>query len=356
MAFPKITELVTYINKALTGNDWNTNWQKIVNWLSLGTTDLKVNKIEANEISNSGTFQQNGNLIANNIQANTIQSNDFVGNGEHLTNIKVSNTFAYTPFSVNSAKENFVVKSGTKLTFLVDDGTLHKPLIVTTAKGKQIKIISINDYDVSGLNGTYYIFVDEETNGGTVYLKSCTIFRQVSTPTGQNGDIWLDTSNEPFICRERVSNNWYSDEYNKVPIGKVVVTGGTITSLTLLPFNSNGVNAIYDGKYFNDEQMSVVVVKTYRNGNDWYRIYSDGWCEQGGILEYNSSGEKTISFHQQLDTAKPINIFYNLISARNDSPFAREFSPNSYDSSGFKVYTATSNGSKAFWKAEGYLL
>ena len=44
MAFPKITDLVTYINRKLTGNDWNTNWQKIVNWLSLGTTDIKVNR------------------------------------------------------------------------------------------------------------------------------------------------------------------------------------------------------------------------------------------------------------------------------------------------------------------------
>ena len=242
MAFPKITDLVTYINKKLTGNDWNTNWQKIVNWLSLGTTDIKINKIEANEIENSGTFTQNGNLIADNIQADSVTANSFVGDGSQLDNITVENIFAYTPFSVNSAQANFIVNDTTKLTFNVDDGTLYKPLIVTTARGEQIKITSINDYDVSGLNGTYYIFVDEETNGGTVYLKSCTIFRQVSVPTGQNGDVWLDTSNEPFVCRERVSNNWYSDEYNKVPIGKVVVSGGSITSLDILPFNQNGFN------------------------------------------------------------------------------------------------------------------
>lgn len=25
------------------------------------------------------------------------------------------------------------------------------------------------------------------------------------------------------------------------------------------------------------------MIKTYRNGTSWYRIYSDGWCEQGGL-------------------------------------------------------------------------
>ena len=276
---PKFSDLITYINKALTGNDWNTNWQKIVNWLTLGTYDLKVNKIETNEIENSGSFQAN-QVIADNVQANTIQSNNFVGNGANLTDIKVSNIFAYTPFCVNSAKDSFIdITDTSKLVFLVDDGTLYKPLIVTTAKGKQIKIISINDYDVSGLNGTYYIFVDEETNGGTVYLKSCTIFRQTTEPTGQNGDIWLDVSNEPFICREKVSNNWYSDEYNKVPVGKVVISGGTITDLTILPFNNDGYHIVTRNDMTPDLSTQTDVLNTdtqYTERAIWLQITTSG--------------------------------------------------------------------------------
>lgn len=303
---PKISDLITYINKALTGNDWNTNWQKIVNWLTLGTYDLKVNKIETNEIENSGTFQQNGNLIATSVQADTITSNNFVGNGENLTNIKATNTFAYTPFCVNSAKDSFIdITDTSKLVFLVDDGTLYKPLIVTTANGEQIKITSINDYDVSGLNGTYYIFVDEETNGGTVYLKACEIFRQVAEPTGQNGDVWLDVSNEPFICREKVSNNWYSDEYNKVPIGKVVISGGTISSLETLRFNDNGVN--------------VFVSKYYENGTDKYIEYSNGDIVQSGIYDNGSNTRSltaTINFPKAFSDTNYIFLFTPL---RNSS-------------------------------------
>ena len=276
MAFPKITDLVTYINKKLTGNDWNTNWQKIVNWLTLGTYDLKVNKIETNEIENSGTFTQNGNLIADNIQADVVTANSFVGDGSQLTNIKAEIGFPYTPFCVNSAMSNFIdITDTSKLVFNVDDGTLSKPLIVTTANGKQITITSINDYDVSGLNGTYYIFADEETNGGTVYLKACDIYRQNVAPTGNNGDIWLDISNEPYICREKVSSNWYGEEYNKVPLAKVVITGGAIDSLEMLAFNDNGVD--------------IKLVESYTNGKDWYKIYSNGDIEQGGQADGGSN-------------------------------------------------------------------
>ena len=297
MNIPKITELVTYVGKAVKGADWNSNLQKIVNWLSLGKTDIKVNSLDAKQITYNGNpIINNGNINTQSVTANTITSNNFVGNGENLTNIKVADVFAYTPFSVNSAKENFIdITDTSKLVFLVDNGTLYKPLLVTNAKGKQIKINSINDFDVTGLNGTYYIFVDEQTNGGSVYLKDCELYRQQDTPTGNNGDIWLDTSNQPFICREKVSNNWYTDEYNKVPVAKVVVTGGAITSLEYLSFNANGVTVNYNGKYSNPMQRPVVIVDFELDevtGN-WHKVYSNGWCEQGGKKTFNDTEYST---------------------------------------------------------------
>lgn len=38
----------------------------------------------------------------------------------------------------------------------------------------------------------------------------------------------------------------------------------------------------------------AVVVESYRNGNNWYRKYSDGWIEQGGILA-SSGGTVTLN-------------------------------------------------------------
>jgi hypothetical protein len=37
------------------------------------------------------------------------------------------------------------------------------------------------------------------------------------------------------------------------------------------------------------------IVETYVNGTSWYRVYSDGWCEQGGYAIKGSEGWLTIS-------------------------------------------------------------
>lgn len=31
-------------------------------------------------------------------------------------------------------------------------------------------------------------------------------------------------------------------------------------------------------------QSSSQLVKSYSNGTQWYRLYADGWCEQGGYF------------------------------------------------------------------------
>ena len=39
-----------------------------------------------------------------------------------------------------------------------------------------------------------------------------------------------------------------------------------------------------------EEQLAQrkVVVETYKNGNSWYSVWSDGWCEQGGVFDRGS--------------------------------------------------------------------
>ena len=34
------------------------------------------------------------------------------------------------------------------------------------------------------------------------------------------------------------------------------------------------------------------IIKTYTNGPEWYRLYSDGWCEQGGYYEGTRDAEE----------------------------------------------------------------
>lgn len=36
---------------------------------------------------------------------------------------------------------------------------------------------------------------------------------------------------------------------------------------------------------FNIPKTRRVITETYSSGTEWYRVYSDGWCEQGGHLD-----------------------------------------------------------------------
>lgn len=56
------------------------------------------------------------------------------------------------------------------------------------------------------------------------------------------------------------------------------------------------------------------VVETYQNGASWYRIWSDGWVEQGGIIPLQTDGWGTYTF---LKAMKDTN--YNFtVSIHND--------------------------------------
>lgn len=45
----------------------------------------------------------------------------------------------------------------------------------------------------------------------------------------------------------------------------------------------------------------ATVVETYRNGTEWYRVWSDGWVEQGGQLHWAATrnpGDKIVTLYK----------------------------------------------------------
>lgn len=51
------------------------------------------------------------------------------------------------------------------------------------------------------------------------------------------------------------------------------------------------------------------VIETYHNGSKWYRVYSDGWCEQGGIIIREATTKMTINLYKSYaDTDYSINL------------------------------------------------
>ena len=109
-----------------------------------------------------------------------------------------------------------------------------------------------------------------------------------------------------------------------------------------------------------DLQEVKAVVETYHNGTSWYRLYNDGWIEQGGMV--------TIASHQYgytdvtlLRTMGEIN--YNITiggvnSTENGNYVFTVGNINNITTSSFRIWDERSTGSnhenRCYWKVCGY--
>lgn len=106
-----------------------------------------------------------------------------------------------------------------------------------------------------------------------------------------------------------------------------------------------------------------VVVETYQNDTSWYRVWSDGWCEQGGKLVINSSSVAAgIYSTKSLNFMKP---FVKLLSyncqAKHDrfnTGFADDVVGKACTTvSVYQVNDSSNSFSNPFiiWEAKGYI-
>lgn len=96
------------------------------------------------------------------------------------------------------------------------------------------------------------------------------------------------------------------------------------------------------------------IVETYVNGTSWYRLYSDGWCEQGGKPVGTNSSQISVNLLKPYkDTNYTIlNGFANTsgTTTRNDPIVI-----NNITTSGFAMVIQTSSQMYLFWQASGYI-
>ena len=254
---PSIKDLVMYVNKKLTGNDWNTNFQKIVNWLTGGNTDIKVKSIEISQdggLVNNGSLTQSGDLsVTGNISTNGNLTVDGIitGDGSGLTGVVSAATIAYTPFCVNNGYKdsngkgdlfNYISDTSTSIEFKVDDGTTYKPITFTDASGKTTTLNAINSYDLSQTDpGTYLVYLTENATAVTLSDNGAKVYYRPKAPSSpSSSDIWLDTSGEGLKSYIRQSGTWV--EANIVVLGSVTVNNYKVQSATTFAYNQNHYN------------------------------------------------------------------------------------------------------------------
>ena len=308
---PSIKDLAMYVNKKLTELDWNNNFQKIVNWLTAGNTDVKFKSVEISQdggLINNGSLTQNGDFTVNgdvNTTGDLNVDGIISGDGSGLTGVVSAAQVAYTPFCVNSGHTdvngagdlfNFSAGVSTSIEFYIGDGTTYPPITFTTAKGKTTTLEALLSYDLSQtLNGTYLVYLTENATAVTLSDNGAKIYRQLTAPTSpQSTDIWLDTSKEGLTSYIMQSGTWV--EANIVVLGSVTVNNYKVQSATTYVYNWNGYNVNLDCASLQTNDKPVVVVKMATNTNGWYMLFSNGYCMQGGQATCNSPKTFPIAF------------------------------------------------------------
>lgn len=165
-------------------------------------------------------------------------------------------------------------------------GGTYDDLVIVDYTGLQTTISTSNlitaSMDLTGTAaGTYNIFIN---SSGVIYILNNTIYKQPKQPAMVTGDVWLNTSVEPFECIKYNGSN--SSEFLDVPLGQVTIKNGAITSLKTFPFNQNGNNVTAQTTLSSGTNLAAsvsnLVMPNYKNGTNQsfstvYQASCDGY-------------------------------------------------------------------------------
>jgi len=228
-------------------------------------------------------------------------------------------------FRIN-AERQVTVSTATSIFFKV--GGSYPALEARYADKTQEVLTSLVSITGLSTNGTYTVLKEKGQNP-VVVLSSTVTQGKTFEASPTDGDYHCLTATG-LQTYKRISGAWVETQY--VPLGGCVVAGGVITSVFTNRYNVNG----YNGAGHN-------IVETYVNGTSWYRIYSDGWIEQGDTAYI--AGNRTITLLKPFKTAN-----YNVSGCCNlGTTYMGILSPTTTN------FTLSVIGANSWnWQASGY--
>ena len=106
---------------------------------------------------------------------------------------------------------------------------------------------------------------------------------------------------------------------------------------------SNWASGISDK--ISKNECSAYIIQTYVNGTSWYRVYSDGWCEQGGNIAPSATSISLLKSYRDSD--------YGVLmvgSSYGDGDQAIGVTSRTISS-----FTVKTSGYYRYWQACGYM-
>ena len=184
-----------------------------------------------------------------------------------------------------------------------------------------------------------------------------------SQTNDEYGFIWVQ-STDGFTAYQSNSGTWNSiwvasgyvdiSSYKVIPLYEYIVVANS--AKTEIEVDIDQIATDLNGKADKADLDEVeCVVETYSNGTSWYRIWSDGYCEQGGVRPA-ISGDQSATINLLVSYA---NINYQVF----DMPLASNKTGNARagcmlgtrTTSTFVLWQDTYTDEGGIWKACGYI-
>jgi hypothetical protein len=110
--------------------------------------------------------------------------------------------------------------------------------------------------------------------------------------------------------------------------------------------------------YITEEELKTVdvVIEKYSDGLNWYRVWSDGWIEQGGVVPVNVSTVDTatavsVTYLKQFTTTA-----YPLVSIKSGWVYNSKGGPEEVSTTGWSGFVMSDHVQVVYvvWSACGY--
>ena len=96
------------------------------------------------------------------------------------------------------------------------------------------------------------------------------------------------------------------------------------------------------------------VIEAYRNGSNWYRVWSDGWCEQGGVITAAKNGT-TINFLKPFIDANYVVVSSQMYRGYTNDPYNGNNEIGGIEPARCVFYSGISGNNTQRWMAQGYI-
>lgn len=280
-----------------------------------GANQSNISQITTNQ-SDINTI--NGKIPSDASSSNQLADKAWVGNQGYITGITsgdVTTALGYTPYDAsNPSGYTSNVGTVTSVNNTSPDGSGNVTITIPDPLPSQ-----------SGQNGKYLTTDGTSSSWGSITIPTVNNAILTITQGGvSKGTFTANASSDVTIALDSSGSSLPTQTGHS---GEFLTTDGTDASWSSIPSDSskadrdlsnltNGLaNTICTTAATTTSSATnarpAVIVENYVNGTSWYRVYSDGWCEQGGSV--NISGTNTNNTVYFLKTFANTN--YNVAEA-----------------------------------------